>query len=29
MKDLFPLATAIASVGLALWVLHFIVELWW
>ncbi len=29
MKDLVPLATAIAVMGLAIWVLHYVVELWW
>jgi hypothetical protein len=29
MKDLLPIATAIVSVSLAVWVLHYIVELWW
>lgn len=29
MKDLVPLATAIAGMGLAMWVLHSVVELWW
>jgi len=29
MKDLVPLATAIAGMGLAMWVLHYVVELWW
>ena len=26
MKDLFPVATAIATMGLALWLLHYVVE---
>jgi hypothetical protein len=29
MKDLVPLATAIVGMGLAMWVLHHVVELWW
>jgi hypothetical protein len=29
MKDLVPVATAIVGMGLAMWVLHYVVELWW
>ncbi len=29
MKDLIHCATAIAVMGLAMWVLHYVVELWW
>jgi hypothetical protein len=29
MRDLIPVATAIAIMGLAMWVLHYVVELWW
>jgi len=29
MKDLVPVATAIGGMGLAMWVLHYVVELWW
>ena len=29
MRDAVPLAIAIISMGLAMWVLHYVVELWW
>jgi hypothetical protein len=29
MKDLIQCAKAIAIMGLAMWVLHYVVELWW
>ncbi len=29
MKDAIPLATAIVGMGVAMWVLHRVVELWW
>src|SRR5690242_16336814 len=29
MKDLIKFVTAIAVMGLAMWVLHYVVELWW
>jgi hypothetical protein len=29
MKNVIPLVTAIAVMGLAMWVLHHVIELWW
>ena len=29
MKDLVPLTTAIVVMGLAVWVLHYILDWWW
>jgi len=29
LQDLVPLATAVIAMGLAMWVLHYVVELWW
>ncbi len=29
MKDMFSLATAMAAMGFAMWVLHHVIELWW
>jgi hypothetical protein len=29
MKDLIPLTTAVVGMGLAMWVLHSILNLWW
>ena len=29
MKDFVPLAIAIVGMELAMWVLHYVVELWW
>jgi hypothetical protein len=29
MRDLLPLVTAVVGMGLAMWMLHIIVESWW
>jgi hypothetical protein len=29
MRDVVPLAIAVVGMGLAMWVLHYVVELWW
>jgi len=29
MRDLIPVATAVVSMGVAMWVLHYVVRLWW
>ncbi len=29
LQDVVPLATAVVAMTLAMWILHYVVELWW